>query len=290
MTLSLIDLIRAGLVTPAPGQGFRNYVAGSPVTGTKMTDYVIGTMTVSGQLIDTFQPQFDQIPNNYTSTITADFTVVGSKFPSIRLAQPDGIRSGWYFYAQDLDPQSSQQPQFTINTVTWGAGSATINFTLNGPYDSDTFKTVSSVSAIVNPGSTVGYEDVSFQVQYAAVNPFPTGFVDANLFFSYTPDAGPFNTYKLVGPYERRILKQSYPAGNDMYDHNYYDTASINPNVTPDAPQASSSYDELAPGQSYTVYMWYRLKAVWGGTGTWLPFTVPPGGSVPTAITYQNGL
>lgn len=290
MTLSLIDLIRAGLVTPAPGQGFRNYVAGSPVTGTKMRDYVIGTMTVSGQLIDTFQPQFSQIASGYTSTITADFTVVGSKFPSIRLAQPDGIRSGWYFYAQDLNPQSSQQPQFTINSVTWNAGLATIGFTLTGPYDSQTFKTPGSISTIVTPGNTSGNVNVEFRVVYQSENPTANGFVDANLFFSYTPDAGPFNTYKLVGPYERRILKQAYPVGNDMYDHVYFDTNSINPNVTPDAPQASSMYFELAPGQSVTVYMWYRLKAVWGGTGTWLPFTVPPGGSLPTAFSYQNGL
>jgi len=57
MPLDLIGLIQAsrgGAV--APGQGFRNYVAGSPVTGTKMTDYMVGTPLVPTSQVQATDP------------------------------------------------------------------------------------------------------------------------------------------------------------------------------------------------------------------------------------------
>lgn len=99
MPLNLIDLIRASRISPAPDQGFRNYVAGSPTTGTAMTDYMVGTplvlstvqtfpvapTTKVGQLTVTaasFNPGNGEVPSYYNVAYTVAFNA-GAKWDSI---------------------------------------------------------------------------------------------------------------------------------------------------------------------------------------------------------------
>jgi hypothetical protein len=97
--LDLIGLIRASRNREAPGQGFKNYVAGSPTTGTAMTDYMTGTplvlstvqtypvapTTKVGQLTVTaasYNPGNGEVPPYYNVQYTATFNA-GSKWDSI---------------------------------------------------------------------------------------------------------------------------------------------------------------------------------------------------------------
>jgi hypothetical protein len=254
-----------------------------------MTDYVLGTMTMSGPIIDLYDSsEFSTIPTGTTVTMVASFSSIGSRFSFIRNAFPNGLLSGWYFYAQG---PGSQQVQLVLNSITWGSTSASLSVTVNGVYDDLTFKSVVLFQATFLGSFTafnVTYAQIAFGPLFSTPNTTAQGLTVANIFFSYLPDSGPFNVEKLVGPISRQVAKAEYPAGSEMYEWNFYLTNGPNPNVTPDEPQASSSYD-LAPGESATVFAWYRLRAEWGGTGTWLPFASPPG-PLPTPVTYQNGL
>lgn len=136
MALNLIGLIQAsrkGAV--AFGQGFRNYVAGSPVSGTRMTDYVVNSLTISGAT----PAEFTEIPPFTNVTLTAAYTA-GSKLPSIfddtfteRVTGTNGTVS-W-----DVVPPGSALPyvgpwvelrSFT-HTPTGGGGTIVATLTLN---------------------------------------------------------------------------------------------------------------------------------------------------------------
>lgn len=62
MPLNLIGLLQASRAGAAPGQGFKNYAAGAPTTGTAMSHYIVGdpltSQSISGvaQLVGTLTP------------------------------------------------------------------------------------------------------------------------------------------------------------------------------------------------------------------------------------------
>ena len=276
MTLNLINLIRAGGIREAPGQDFRIYGPGSPVTGTKMSDYVIGAMTVTGPLFDILQPEFDQINSGTSFNLEASFSVIGPKFTTIRQNTPFGVLSGWYAYAQSTNGSTTQQVQLTINSLTWGALSTPFNVTITAPYDNASFRTVTAFQPWYRgfEWPNVPSDSATYTVDFMPLFSTPTitgAYDDTNLFIRYVPDAGGFNIEKVAGPYERRVLLRVYPAGTELYEWNYYSSASVNPNSTPDASQVASSYD-TDPSTSITLYAWYRLKLLYGGTGTWLNY------------------
>ncbi len=136
MPLNLIGLIQAsrrGAV--APGQGFRNYVAGSPVTGTKMTDYVVSSLTVTGAV----PAQFTEVPPFTNVTITATYAA-GSKIQSIfDNTYVDRVTAVNGTLAWDVTPPGSALPfigpwvqlrSFT-HTPSGGGGTIVATITLN---------------------------------------------------------------------------------------------------------------------------------------------------------------
>lgn len=286
MTLNLISLIRAGYNREAPGQGFRAYAPGSPVTGTKLSDYVLGTMSMTGTLIDSYDgSEFSIIPSGGTHTMTASFASLGSKFTTIR---SDVINNmpGWYFFTQSGE---TQQVQLIINSVSWSGLTATVSVTVQGIFRDGTFQSISTFGAVVTgadfPQNSVSYRPIRFEPNYTTPTPTGSATSVATMNFKYMPDVGGFNIVKELGPYSRNFAKQNYPAGNLTSEYRLYGNSSVNPNVTPNASEVAQQYD-VAQGTSVTVYAWYRNLAAYSQDQTWIPYTLPSQGS-PSPITFE---
>lgn len=207
MPLNLIGLLKASRAGAAPGQGFKNYAAGSPTTGTAMTQYIVGqpfvTQNISGntQTVGTLTPVSstyvagNPIPAFTNVTLVASF-LAGTKAESIYDAVfvvADALNQ--VLITQILTDGLTLDPGFQYVTVRsvnvdWTAKTVTAVLTFNNSFGSSSGTWPPSIGP-----ANAGYIYVRFRLSFV-----PEPFFNLRAYTGVPNDTGGFNEV-VVRPY-----------------------------------------------------------------------------------------
>lgn len=261
---NLVELIKASGNTGTSGQSFKDHVTGASGGGVSMTSYQLGSM---GSYSGTPNPPVETTyttPQTWNIVIT--FSNYGANFSQIRR---NGT-SPWSFIGV-----ANQ----TLNSVTWdnGAGTATLNTTVEGAYDANTLPGLSSFNVwyvgYTSPTQNPNSGSVSVEVYPLTTGGgSASGWDDYNLQWIYDPDTAAFNTNATTSSFSFRINKKAYPGWTTTYEWEIHSDSNYN-NVL-----GTNSYT-FSSDEAYDAdvgYIRYRIKAAYnGGTpGSWTNYGV----------------
>lgn len=268
MPITLKELIKAGGGAGSAGQSFSNTGGLGASSGARISDYILPT----GSPTDNWDPAGDTLTtynsggtyNPYVS-FNYQYGGNGSRFYNIRRDI-----SGW---------TNNTGSSITLNSVTWNdsAGTATLNMTIYGDYDSSTQQSLtafqyyfSGYTAPDKPSDGGAYQVVLFPSVSGSSSPSGSSIITPS--FTYDPDIASFNPNQTFNWSGIRVYKQAYPSWTTMYewqaylDSGYTTAAETSFYSSNDGNNAAFAYYTYGP-----VYIRYRIKAAYnGGTaGSW---------------------
>lgn len=259
MPRTLRNLILASGNAGTSGQSFRNHVTGA-TSGTKMSDYNLGSASFTNQPVD----DVGNYPDQYDAVITVTFAGVGGKFDLIKRSFTDA--ANW-----NVSVIGGLGASVAIQSLTSsGPTNAVITTRIRSPFRTD--GSLFGSAAFANGTQSLG-DPEPILITGSASNPGAAAASTVQGFISYFPDNGPYNPTITNGsgwsaPFSHRALDATafswewYTSTSDRSSSTNMLSNSRTFTLTTQVPPLAQSGGTV-PLDSFTLY--FRTRTLAGG-------------------------